>query len=67
MSIESETHRLKLEARLREVEDTFANAMRARGFDLSQSPNLALPGYLANLYAEREQLRSELDELGEEP
>jgi hypothetical protein len=60
-----ETDLEQLRARLRKLEETFENEMRARGFDPAQLQNVALPGSLANLYAEREQLRSELELLEE--
>ena len=63
MSSESDVRRAKLEAKLRKVEETFESELRARGFDTAQSQNVALPGSLAKLYAELEQLRSELEEL----
>jgi hypothetical protein len=50
-----------LEDRLREVEETFERQMRARGFEPDQAELVALPGPLAKLYAEREELRSELE------
>ena len=34
--------------------------MRGRGFDPAQADNVALPGPLAKLYAEREELRAQL-------
>ncbi|MEK6333862.1 MAG: hypothetical protein AABM67_02875 [Acidobacteriota bacterium] len=51
-----------LRARLRELEAEFDREMRARGFDPAQAENVALPSHLAALYAEREQIRAELDE-----
>lgn len=50
----------ELDARLREIEERFEHQMRERGFDPAQSDNVALPGALAKLYAEREELRAEL-------
>ena len=49
-------------ARLRELEAEFDREMRARGFDPAQAENVALPSHLAALYAEREQIRAELEE-----
>jgi len=48
-------------ARLRAVEERFDREMRARGFDPAQAANVALPSALARLYAEREELREELE------
>lgn len=53
----------RLEARLREVEDEFERQMRERGFEPDQAELVALPGPLAKLYAEREELRADLVEL----
>jgi hypothetical protein len=63
MSNKTAPDRALLESKLRKVEEAFENGMRARGFDSAQLPNVALPGSLANLYAQREQLRNELEEL----
>ncbi len=52
-----------LEARLHELEKMFARQMRGRGFDPAQAENVALPGPLARIYAEINELRAELDEL----
>lgn len=52
----------ELEAKLRSVEETFAREMRERGFELDQTENVALPGSLARLYAEREALKAQLEE-----
>ena len=51
-----------LRGRLRELEAEFDREMRARGFDPAQAENVALPSHLAALYAEREQIRAELEE-----
>lgn len=53
----------ELEGRLREVEETFERQLRARGFEAAQAELIALPGPLAKLYAEREELRADLEEL----
>ena len=66
MPTDSDLRRVKLKAKLRKVEETFESELRARGFDPAQSQNVALPGSLAKLYAELEQLRSELEELLEQ-
>jgi len=55
--------RKRLEEKLREVDRQLRNAMRARGFDPDQDDNLALTAPLAKLYAEREELREELESL----
>ena len=54
---------LELEDRLREVEASFVRQMRERGFEPAQAENIALPGPLAKLYAEREELRADLEQL----
>lgn len=50
----------ELKSRLRIVEEEFDRKMRIRGFDPAQDDNVALPGPLAALYAEREDLREKL-------
>jgi hypothetical protein len=60
------TRQTRLEERLRLVDELFRRGMRARGFDPDQDENLALTAPLARLYAEREQLREELESLPEE-
>lgn len=57
---------IELESRLRELDARFESEMRARGFDPEQAENIALPSALAQLYAEREEIRAELEELLEE-
>ena len=52
-----------IRARLRALDAEFDREMRARGFDPAQAENVALPSHLAALYAEREEIRAELDEL----
>jgi chaperonin cofactor prefoldin len=52
-----------LQERLREVEEQLQHKMRQRGFEPDQVEVVALPGDLAKLYAEREKLRAELDEI----
>ena len=52
-----------LEEKLRSVEEIFVREMRARGFEPDQAENVALPTSLARLYAEREALQAELDEM----
>ena len=53
----------QLEEKLREVDERLRSELRARGFDPAQEENLALPGSLAKLYMERENLREELETL----
>ena len=55
-----------LHERLRRLDAEFDREMRARGFDPAQAENVALPSHLAALYAEREQIKAELEELSEE-
>ena len=57
----------QVEERLREVEKSFERLMRARGFEPAQTELIALPGPLAKLYAEREELRADLEELKAKP
>jgi len=69
--LEEENHepedlrRMLLEDKLRQADERLRSAMRARGFDPEQSDNLALTAPLAKLYAERENLRAELETLQE--
>ena len=58
-----ESRRKRLEEKLREVDQQLRSEMRARGFDPDQDDNLALTAPLAKLYAEREELREELESL----
>jgi hypothetical protein len=51
----------QIEAKLRAVEERFDREMRARGFDPAQAENIALPSALARLYAERVELREEME------
>ena len=57
----------RLEERLRAVERDFERLMLERGFEPGQAELVALPGPLAKLYAEREELRAELENLKEGP
>jgi hypothetical protein len=50
-------------ARLRAVEQQFEQQMRVRGFDPAQAEHLAFPGALADLYAQRQELRARLRQL----
>ena len=49
--------------KLRDLDARFDREMRTRGFDPAQAENMALPSHLATLYAEREQVKAELQEL----
>jgi hypothetical protein len=60
------TRQMLLEERLRRVDEQFRREMRGRGFNPDEDGNLALTAPLARLYAEREQLREELQSLLEE-
>ncbi len=53
----------ELNQKLRAIETEFERELRARGFDPAQADNVALPSHLAALYAEREQIKAELEEL----
>lgn len=53
----------RVNTRLRVVEEEFDREMRARGFDPAQDDNVAFTGPLASLYAEREDLREQLQSL----
>ena len=57
------SRRDELEGKLRELEAQFADEMRKRGFDPAQVDNVALPSSLAKLFAAREEIKSELEEL----
>jgi hypothetical protein len=67
MNDETRERRGRIEERLREVEENFERQMRQRGFELAQAELIALPGPLAKLYAEREELRANLEELEADP
>jgi hypothetical protein len=56
-------NRFELEKKLGELDTRFANEMRKRGFDPAQADNVALPSALAKLFAEREAIKAELEEL----
>ena len=58
-----ELRRKRLEEKLRKVDQQLQSEMRARGFDPDQDDSLALTAPLAKLYAEREELREELESL----
>lgn len=58
-----ESRRTRLEEKLREVDQQLRREMRARGFDPDQDDNLALTAPLAKLYAERQELRENLESL----
>ena len=52
-----------LNDQLRALNAQFDREMRARGFDPTQADNVALPSGLAKLYAEREQIKAQLERL----
>lgn len=52
-----------LRFKINALDDEFEREMRARGFDPEQAENVALPSHLAELYAEREQIKAQLAEL----
>ncbi len=56
---------VKLQEQLRILDEQLRRELRARGFDPDQDDNLALTAPLAKLYAERETLRSDLNQLTE--
>ena len=60
---ELEKRRKELIARLLELDERFEREMRARGFEPAQAENVALTSELARLYAAREEVRAELEEL----
>jgi hypothetical protein len=66
MPAHSEESQTTAREKLRAVEEEFEREMRARGFDPDQDDSLALTAPLAKLYAERERLRSEVEENDEE-
>jgi hypothetical protein len=53
----------KLRDQLRTLDAELDREMRARGFDPVQADNVALPSHLAELYAEREDIKAQLVEL----
>ena len=53
----------ELHDRLCDLDAEFERQMRARGFDPAQAENVALPSHLAKLYAERERIKAQLEEL----
>lgn len=63
MAISRNDRRDVLKEKLKSAEEIFVREMRARGFDPDQAENVALPTSLARLYAEREALQAELDEM----
>ena len=70
MPKETDEEHADLNSRLRKIEERFEHEMRARGFDPAQADNVALPGPLAKLYTEREELRAQLqkdEQADEEP
>lgn len=67
VSYKTSQRRGRLEERLREVEEHFERQMRERGFEPDQAELIALPGPLAKLYTEREELRADLKDLEADP
>ncbi|MCM3871354.1 MAG: hypothetical protein ND895_11770 [Pyrinomonadaceae bacterium] len=63
MSYRETEREVELKERLREVEKEFERQMRERGFEPDQAELVALPGPLAKLYAERAELRADLENL----
>jgi hypothetical protein len=63
---ELEKRRKELIARLRELDERFEREMRSRGFEPAQAENVALTSELARLYAAREEVRAELEEIAAE-
>ena len=53
----------EINRKLRELDTEFDREMRVRGFDPAQAENMALPSNLARLYAEREQIRAQLQDM----
>lgn len=52
----------ELNRKLRDLDLEFDREMRARGFDPTQAENVALPSHLAALYAEREEIKAQIEE-----
>ena len=52
-----------LRNKLRDLDAEFEREMRARGFDPAQAENVALPSHLATLYAQRETIKAQIEEL----
>ena len=53
----------ELQHRLAELEARFRTETQKRGFEPAQIENIALPTALAKLFAERAEIKSELEEL----
>lgn len=60
-----EKRREELTASLRELEETFEREMRARGFEPAQAENVPLTSELARLYAARQEVLAELENLSQ--
>jgi hypothetical protein len=58
-----DTRIAELQHRLRDLEARFQTEARKRGFDPAQIENMALPAALAKLFAERAEIKAELEEL----
>jgi uncharacterized damage-inducible protein DinB len=63
MQAKTESEVAALRARLQQVEEKLNHELRARGFDPAQADNIALPTSLAQLSAERDRLKQELQEM----
>ncbi|MCU1266987.1 MAG: hypothetical protein JWM21_3305 [Acidobacteria bacterium] len=60
--LDLKARREELERRLAECEARFRREALKRGFDPTQIENMALPATLANLFADCEAIRSELEQ-----
>jgi hypothetical protein len=60
---EREARIAELQHRLEELEARFQTEAQKRGFEAAQMENVALPMALAKLFAERAEIKSELEEL----
>jgi len=49
--------------KLRDLDERFDRELRARGFDPAQADNVALPTVLARIKAEREEIKTRMEEL----
>jgi len=61
-----EKRREELASKLRELDGLFEREMRGRGFEPSQAENVPLTAKLAKLYAAREELKEEIENLSAE-
>jgi hypothetical protein len=53
----------ELQHRLKDLEARFQTEAQRRGFDPAQIENMALPAALAKMFAERTEIKAELEEL----